>query len=71
MLAIPNQVKEQVEDLGFDRHQRRPATQFAAIRIERVIFKKITHVANPTRAYRPTENNTASCAKIKETVSAR
>ena len=72
VLAVPDQVKQQVEDLRFDGNRRRSANQLAAIRIERVILKQIAHVAIPGgRTWRADENSTASSAKIKEIVTAR
>ena len=59
-----DQVKQQVEDLRFDRNHRRSAKQFAAIRIERVVLKKIVQLAIPSRRlWHADENSTASRAK--------
>jgi hypothetical protein len=72
VLSILDQIKQQVEDLRLDRNHPRSTKQLAAIRIERVVLKKIVQLAVPSRRqWRSHESNTASCTKIKEIVTAR
>jgi hypothetical protein len=44
-LAVADQKRQQIEYLGSDRNQDRPATQLAPARVQDEILEKITHRA--------------------------
>jgi hypothetical protein len=52
-ITLPNQVNQEIENLGLDRHQVRSPPQLAAIRVERTILEQIAQNSIPLVTQRP------------------
>ena len=47
MVAVSDQMRKEVENLGFDRHEVISPAQLAAARVKRVILEKVQQFPTP------------------------
>ena len=47
MVAVPDQIVQEIENLRFHRHCRGASPKFSPLRVERKIFKQIQHLGSP------------------------